>query len=261
MIWRLRFIISFLHPAAYSLFGFELHGRQKEVSVEAQVTIEIVEQLQLLLSIKAAVTNGAADHRIILLFHKTVIIFAVRTRASEGKFLIPAVTLQLRVNELAPIVAVEAEQGKRQVLPKLFQGCEDPDLRLVLDCHGLGPGGGDVGQVQGLTIIAHRMAAIMAHQIDLSKAGALLVPIGEGANRDLVLEQRPGPSARARSQLIFASLRAQQSINGGGANLPQLRLWSARRNSVRCVAPAPQSVPLVPAATVCRKCSPSFSRA
>src|SRR3979409_423736 len=112
-----------------------------------------------------------------------------------------------------PLSLSSPSKGKGRFFLNFFKALKTQTCALFLTA---------MVSVQRFAIITRRVAAIMAHQIDLRKAGALLIPIGESANRDLVFEQRARPGARARTQLIFAPLRTQQPIDGGSADLQQL---------------------------------------
>ncbi len=53
---------------------------------------------------------------------------------------------------------------------------------------GFRPARADIGDIQGLGEIAPIIAAIVLHQIHFAKAGALVVPFGKGANRNLMFQ-------------------------------------------------------------------------
>src|SRR5215210_1124982 len=63
----------------------------------------------------------------------------------------------------------------------------------------------------------------MSYQIDLYKPGPLLIPFGEGANRDLLLEQRARLGSGAAPQFILTPFRLQQAIGTGRTDAQQLR--------------------------------------
>ena len=65
-------------------------------------------------------------------------------------------------------------------------------------------------------------AAVLAALLDFHEPGLRLIPFGKGANRDLVLEQRPrlGPAAPAYVQP--PALRSQQPVDARGADCAQL---------------------------------------
>ena len=58
----------------------------------------------------------------------------------------------------------------------------------------------------------------MSYQVDLYKPGTLLVPLGEGANRYLLFQERPRLRASTPTQLIFALFWFQQAINAGSTD-------------------------------------------
>src|SRR4030095_11318178 len=64
-------------------------------------------------------------------------------------------------------------------------------------------------------------AAAMGDQIDLEEAGARVVPLGEGANRDLLLE--PGARRRGRgpAQGVAGARGRQQAREGRPARLAE----------------------------------------
>src|SRR3990170_8067418 len=98
------------------------------------------------------------------------------------------------VDEFRAVVRIDTPQRKRQASADVYQRFEDPDLGLVDDRLGLGPSTGYVGYIEGLAEVPTGFAAIVPHQVDLHESRLGLVPLGEGANRNLVLEQRPGRS-------------------------------------------------------------------
>src|SRR5689334_22492153 len=63
----------------------------------------------------------------------------------------------------------------------------------------------------------------MRYQIDLHEARLLLIPLGKGANRDLLFQQCSWLCASTTTQLIFASFWSQQTINASGADASQFR--------------------------------------
>lgn len=72
--------------AGTNLLG-ELHYRLEEIDVEPQCVVELVEQLELLRCVIAVIGDGATNNGVVLLFHKAVVILAVRPRACETDLL------------------------------------------------------------------------------------------------------------------------------------------------------------------------------
>lgn len=69
-------------------------------------------------------------------------------------------------------------------------------LSLVLDGPCFGPGCGDIRQVECLSIIPISNTAIVGDQIDFHKTRFGLIPVGKGADRDVMLQERARFGAR-----------------------------------------------------------------
>ena len=69
----------------------------------------------------------------------------------------------------------------------------DALLALAPDGLQLDPRGGDIDGAEGAEVEALGARAAVGDQIDLQEARLGIVPLGEGANGDLVLEPSPGP--------------------------------------------------------------------
>ena len=94
------------------------------------------------------------------------------------------------MNSLPLSVSIPLIDRDRQRQACVLQGRVSPALRLVLQPVQMDPAGVDVGDGQRLAEVARGVAAVMGHQVDLEEPRLLLVPVGEGADRDLMLEQR-----------------------------------------------------------------------
>jgi len=96
--------------------------------------------------------------------------------------------------------------------------------RLALAPQGLqfDPAGGDVDGAEGEEEEAPGSAATMGDQIDLEEAGATVVPLGEGANGDLLLEPGAGPRGRDPAQPVAGARGRQERL--------RLRLVERRRS-------------------------------
>src|SRR5215470_9943220 len=100
LIRRLGRLISFLHLAAVTLFALEPHHRLKIVGVESQITVELIDQGQLLAAHQALIAHVPPHHSVVLLLHKTVVVLAVRPRAGESYALLLTIPEQMVVDEL-----------------------------------------------------------------------------------------------------------------------------------------------------------------
>jgi len=93
------------------------------------------------------------------------------------------------VDELGPVVRVDADDRKRKHPHHVLQRFEHPLLCFV--SHGTvhRPPGRNVRDRQGETVFTRRVATLMTDQIDLHKPGDGVVPLGPGADRNLRLQQ------------------------------------------------------------------------
>src|SRR5437870_13208346 len=93
-------VISLLHLTAISFLAFEFHHRLKVVGVESQVTIEFVDQSQLLSSHQSLIADVPSHNRVVLLLHKTVVILAIGPRPPEGDAFMLTILEQVIMDEL-----------------------------------------------------------------------------------------------------------------------------------------------------------------
>ncbi len=141
----------------------------------------------------------------------------------EGDVFPSAVAEELTVQELTAVVGVDSNQGKGQQLPSVIQGSNHPLLAAVQQRQTFRPTGGDIGERQGLQECTLGAPTAMRHQIDLHAARPGVVPILEGAHRNLPLEQRPRLGRRQPVRLVALPVRPQQTVRRGGADGQQLR--------------------------------------
>ncbi|MFH1314183.1 MAG: hypothetical protein ABIJ00_13290 [Candidatus Eisenbacteria bacterium] len=72
------------------------------------MAVNLLQSAKLLLRVEAVVSHGPSNGQIIFLFNKTIIIFSVRTPPGKGNMMVIAPTPQLVIDELTPIIAVDA---------------------------------------------------------------------------------------------------------------------------------------------------------
>ena len=94
---------------------------------------------------------------------------------------------------------------------------------LVLEDPGLGRSGLHAGQVQGVAELPDRVPAVVAHQVHLAEARAVLVPLGEGPDGDLSLQHRPGLGARSPLDLQASPVRGEHAVDRGRGDRQELR--------------------------------------
>ena len=95
----------------------QLHGWLEEVRVKADAMVEPIQPLEGNFGGISIIAHNAAHHIPILLLHMAAIILLVGPGPCEGNLIVPAILVEALVDELAAIVRVYAEQGKRKTLP------------------------------------------------------------------------------------------------------------------------------------------------
>src|ERR1700686_647343 len=215
-------VISLLHLTAITFLAFEFHQRLKIVRIEAQVTVETIDQRQLLCAQQALIADVAPHHGVVILLYKTVVVLAIGARSRKSDPFMLTILEQVVVDELRAIIRIDALQSKRHLRAQLLERGKDPHLGFVLDRLHFRPATVNIGHIKRVKILAGRQPAVMGHQVDLHKAGPLLVPFTESSQRNLLLQERPRLSSRGSAQLMFAPLGSQQPIDGRRTDLQQL---------------------------------------
>src|SRR6266851_5238532 len=143
---------------------------------------------------EAIIADELADDGAVLLFDMGAIVLLPGPTAGEGDAALSAVVVQALVDELAAVIAVEPEERHGQALAHAMHAPAHPLVPLAPDRLELDPGGGDVHGAERTEVKALRTAAAVGDEIDLEEPGPGVVPLGEGADGDLVA--KPGPHPR-----------------------------------------------------------------
>jgi hypothetical protein len=139
------------------------------------------------------IAHELADDGAVLLLDMGTVVLLPGAAAGEGDAVAATVIQQRAVDELGPVVAVHADQRHGQARPDVVDGAANAHLALAPDGLQLDPGGGDVHRAEGAEEEALGARATVGDKIDLEEAEAGIGPLGEGPDRDLVLEDGPGP--------------------------------------------------------------------
>ncbi len=102
----------------------------------------------------------------------------------------------------------------------MLEGSQHRLLTPVQEGQAFRPPGGYIGERQGVQVAALDIGATMGHQVRFQKARSGLLPLLEGADWDLLLEQR------SRSRGGEAALTSVCAGSAGG-DPPSLRSWKA----------------------------------
>ena len=132
------------------------------------------------------------------------------------------------VDELRPVVGVDAPQAEGQRLPDLLQGRLDAGFAAAEDRPGLDPRRVDVGDVERVRELAVARSAAWATRSSSVKPGDGHVPV-IGLQRDVVLEQGPRLGAPVPPGRELPLGRRQAPIDLARADGPQLLAHRGRQ--------------------------------
>src|ERR1044071_1655604 len=168
---RLRPVIHPVHGRAVSLFAHELLHGLEEVDVQAGEAIDTGELGMGGFGGEAIIADELADDGAVLLFDMGAVVLLPRATPGEGDAALSAVVVKALVDELAAVVAVEAEQRHGQALAHAMHAPAHPLMPLAPDRLELDPGGGDVHGAEGAEVEALRTGPAMSDEIDFEKPG------------------------------------------------------------------------------------------
>jgi len=126
-----------------------------------------------------------------------------------------------------PLSLSTSAQQNGQAAAHLVHGGRDAVVAFAPERLQLDPAGRDVHRTEREQIEALRTAAAVGDEIDLAKAGAGIVPVGEGANGDLLFEPRAGLRGGGAAPRRAGARRREQAGEGRAAGLPDefLDVW------------------------------------
>lgn len=130
-VGSLRLVVASRELAPVPDLFPELHDRKEEVGIQPSDLIEPAEKIHLFRSIIAVVAGKVADDGVIFLFDVAVVVLAVGTTAGEGDVFILAILPEVFIDELAAVVAVNTQKGKREVGATRFDGLKNIAPGLV----------------------------------------------------------------------------------------------------------------------------------
>jgi len=110
------------------------------------------------------------------------VVLLVRPRSGEGDPLSLAVGVEVIVDELAAIVGVQTQEGKRESLGDMMHSASHPVLTLTPDPTAFYPACGHIHGAQAGEIETFGTLAAVCHQVHFEETGAVLIPVGKGAN-------------------------------------------------------------------------------
>src|SRR5437899_250115 len=212
LVRRLGAVVDAVDAGALARLGDELLHRLEEVHVQAGELVDVGELRIGSLGGEAIIAHELPDDGAVLLLDVGAVVLFPSAAAGEGHPVAATPIVEAVVDELRAVGGVEADEWHRQPLPHVMDGAADALLALPPDRFELHPRRGDVHGAEGAEVEALCRAATVGHQIDLAEPRTRIVPLGEGANGDLLPE--PGAGARGRDtpgRVLGAGGRQQAS--------------------------------------------------
>ena len=115
----------------------------------------------------------------VFLFDVSVVVFVISSTSREldGFFSLGKVPEEVLVEELASVIAIEAEDGEREMFFDVFDLFQDSCFALSPYGTLLSPSGGDIYEVDGIGEHAGGGIAAMGDGIGFEEAKARFVPL------------------------------------------------------------------------------------
>ena len=230
-----RLVVELLDTAADSRFHPQLHRWQYIVLQHSLHSIQAVQRLQRLGAGVATVADELAHGVEVLLLHPAVVVLAACPAARQPNLVGLAVSVQVDVDELRPIVWMQVFYRERHRLTHLLQSVGDPARGAVLHSPSFGPPRAHVAEGEGKRVVSRADASIVADGVQLHVPGLHRGEVSEGSHR--YHRQQPaaaaGMAAALQPQLL--SRRLQQPVDGGRADVRE-RPADFRRRAKESVA-------------------------
>src|SRR5574339_422228 len=155
--------------------------RAEEVVLEAEQTVEALQDRPRRAGAEAVVADEAAHEQAVALLDPGLVILAIGAPAGEADAVVAAPAEQGGIDELAAVVAVPGPQGEGQARVEVLDGACDPLMVQVVQGLQLGPAGGHVDGDQRCAVAPRGGLATVQHQIALQGARRDAGPLAPGA--------------------------------------------------------------------------------
>ena len=129
--------------------------------------------------IQAVVSDPLLYVRPVLLFDMGVVIFVAGSASCEldGLFAFGKVSQEVIVEELASVIAIEAEYWEREGFFDAFDLFQDPCFSFARYGTLFGPSGGDIDEVEGIDIDAGCGFSAMGDGIGFEESWSRFIPL------------------------------------------------------------------------------------
>lgn len=93
------------------------------------------------------------------------------------------------IDELPTVIGIDPQDLKGEQRPRSLDGCQHRFLTPIQEGKTFRPPSRHIGERQRVHVASLEAHATMGHEICFKKAGLGLIPLLEGADRNLLLEQ------------------------------------------------------------------------
>ena len=118
-----------------------------------------------------------------------MISFLIRSPPGEGDLFLRTIRDQFLIEELPAIIGINAQNWERKEGSSALEGCQNCLSTAIQDGEAFGPSCRDVREGESIQVTSLSLHTTMSHQIRLEKAGLGLIPLLEGADRNVTFEQ------------------------------------------------------------------------
>src|SRR5450755_218631 len=170
---------------------------------------------------QAAMAHHLTHHHPIFLLDEALVPFLIWASSREGDLLTHTIGSHFFVDKLSTIVGIDSQDGKRKACPGTLESGQNRLRPTVEQGETFRPPGGDIGQRDGVEAATLQSSPTVDNQIHLQEAWCGLIPLGEGADRDLLFQQ--GASLGGRKAMgVGVAMGLQKTISGGCAQREKL---------------------------------------
>ena len=153
--------------------------------------------------------------------HKALIVFQMRASPRERNLFLFTIGDQHFIDEFSTVIGINPQDRKREERACALEGSQHRLLAPVQKGKTFRPPGRHIGERQRVQVAALDVCATMSHQVRFQKAGLGLLPLLEGADGNLLLQQR-SCSCRGEAALAQFALGTQEAIRCRRAHGEQL---------------------------------------
>jgi len=165
--------------------------------------------------IQAVISDPLPYVRPVLLFDMGVVIFVAGPASGEldGLFSFGKVSQEVIVEKLASVIAIEAEDRKREGLFNVFDLIQHSSLSFAPYGPLFGPSGSDIDEIDGIGIHSGSGIAAMGDRIGFEKTRSGFVPL-VGFDGDVLSEQSAWFCGGPPSLCVMHTDRRKDSVYG-----------------------------------------------